>query len=484
MGLARACREPGATRRSHSWPALALIALLVVAGCGGFGAFGGADASYDGTYIGSFSGTPDPDDLRRKGVVEFRIVRGEVTGVFLTGLGRAIGFGATDGVAGRSLRVSAQRESGCTQVSGTFSEIAEPGAPPRAAFTGRLFCPEFTAEWQATRVGPPTAAAAPAPPRFSFSVPATLGDATVGQAYRHSFCDPEPASSLLCGGVVAVDLKNPIGGSQPFTFQKEVGDSLPWGLRLGSNGVLEGTPHAAALQGAPAGRTYGFRVCAVDSTRSYVCRATLLTVLPAAAASPTPTPTPTRTPTPTPTPTRTSPVPPTTAAPASRSYTGSVSISITYARTDSDFGTHQVQAMADLPFDVDFARSSQSTRRTETFSASYSVNPKPICGGSASSGSYSGASVSYYISGRVDAARDQVTFSVLITGTRSSPDLGVCWTKPELLLFTSGALDSSGNSFSFTLAGGELTKSGVLTFHESASKKTSYKLVAKLTRLP
>lgn len=470
---------------------LPLAILILVAACtpspGGTGPIaGGAQADqYAGTYAGSFSGSPDAKNLTRNGTVEFSIDGDQVRGGFTTGLGRRIAFtGDFGGKLGLALGVRPESGSGCTDVAGSYSDVAFPPTPLGAGFSGTLACAEFNARWTARRIGPSLVSAGRG--TFSFVVPPELPPATVGAPYRYSFCKPESSSARDCGSVGGTTLNSPSGGSQPYTFQKEIGASLPWGLGLQSNGVLEGTPdevHFTRID-ARAGARFEITVCAVDSTRSYRCASTSLRVLPplaVAVASPTAraATSPTAVPV-TPTPTR---APVVTAPASSRRYTGSVTLSATYSRTDSDFGTHQVQAMAVLPIDVDFASGSQSARRTANISGSYSISPKPVCGGSAGSGSVSG-SVQYYVSGGVDAARGRVTFLIAVTSSSSSPNWGACFTTTTLLLFTSGALDSSGNSFTFDLGGGESTKSGVLTFHESRSVKTSYSVVARLSRVP
>ncbi|MGI0015322.1 MAG: hypothetical protein ACREBU_18045, partial [Nitrososphaera sp.] len=110
-----------------------------------------------------------------------------------------------------------------------------------------------------------------------------LPPATVGKYYRYSFCDPSPSSKLLCGGLIEQDINNPVGGVQPYTFQKEtlleIGGNIPFGLKLNPNGVLEGTPIKADT-----GKTFKFKVCAIDNTRSFVCEKTSLKVVESGAA--------------------------------------------------------------------------------------------------------------------------------------------------------------------------------------------------------
>lgn len=112
-----------------------------------------------------------------------------------------------------------------------------------------------------------------------FNVRDPLPDAVAGKHYSYSFCDPRPSSELLCGGLMHdPSVTNPVGGVQPYTFQKEtlleVGGDIPFGLMLHPNGVLEGTPIKAE-----AGKTFKFKVCAIDNTRSFVCKRTSLRVV-------------------------------------------------------------------------------------------------------------------------------------------------------------------------------------------------------------
>ncbi len=112
-----------------------------------------------------------------------------------------------------------------------------------------------------------------------FNVPQPeLEPAYVGKYYEYSFCDPRPSSELLCGGLIEQQLNNPVGGVQPYTFQKEtlleIGGDIPFGLTLHPNGVLDGTPIKQ-----DAGKTFKFKVCAIDNTRSFVCERTSLKVV-------------------------------------------------------------------------------------------------------------------------------------------------------------------------------------------------------------
>ncbi|MBC8281467.1 MAG: putative Ig domain-containing protein, partial [Chloroflexi bacterium] len=128
-----------------------------------------------------------------------------------------------------------------------------------------------------------------------FSV-GSLRDAVIDAAYPgHSFCDPEPAPGLFCGGPLPANpaTRNPMGGTPHYTFSIN-GVGLPFGLTLNFNGVLTGTPAA----GTPTGLQQ-FQVCATDQVGVKVCRQAEIYVI---APTPTPTPRPTATPAPTATP--------------------------------------------------------------------------------------------------------------------------------------------------------------------------------------
>ncbi|MBI4288280.1 MAG: Ig-like domain-containing protein [Chloroflexi bacterium] len=116
---------------------------------------------------------------------------------------------------------------------------------------------------------------------FEFNPPAVLPAAAAGKPYSFSFSDPA-------------------GGSPPYRFQYgATGGFPPFGLMLGKDGRLAGTPQQAA-----AARNYVFNVCAVDSKADFVCREVSLTLNAPVTPTPlvkTPTPAPTlKTPTPTP----------------------------------------------------------------------------------------------------------------------------------------------------------------------------------------
>lgn len=104
-------------------------------------------------------------------------------------------------------------------------------------------------------------------------VPVQPPDATEGQPYpRFTFCDPEPSNFAL--GACGPGTVNPIGGQGPYHFQLDSGVGFPpIGMSLGKDGQLVGTPAAGS-----GGRTYTFRVCAVDLSGSQMCGDVALTV--------------------------------------------------------------------------------------------------------------------------------------------------------------------------------------------------------------
>ena len=108
------------------------------------------------------------------------------------------------------------------------------------------------------------------PVQFTIATP--LPDARVGEPYMYSFCKPDCLTENdLCGSEANPTL-NPTGGSMPYHFQLESGSGFPpLGLTLYPNGLLKGTPTAAAQ------RT--FTVCAVDLGGHQCCIQTTLTVL-------------------------------------------------------------------------------------------------------------------------------------------------------------------------------------------------------------
>ncbi len=100
-----------------------------------------------------------------------------------------------------------------------------------------------------------------------------LPNAKVGEAYSYSFCKPDLyLTSDLCGGPFD-KTTDPTGGEPPYTFRLDtMGGFPPHGIILNLNGLLTGTPTAAGP------RT--FTVCAIDQTKSQVCREKSLEVEP------------------------------------------------------------------------------------------------------------------------------------------------------------------------------------------------------------
>lgn len=392
--------------------AVGIVALIAFGACS---AAAPTPSPHDGRYVGSFSGSLDPQDLARKGIVELTVSGGVVEGAFTTGLGRRIAFrGSFGGQLGLGLGVTPDEGSGCTSISGTYLDTAFPGPPPRGGFTGALACREFTARWSAERAGAVVPLGTPRTGAFTFSVPEELPAARVGESYHHAFCDPAPSSELLCGGFVAQPV-NPAGGSAPYTFQLEVFGRLPPGLSLGINGVLEGEVARGADE------RFEFSVCAVDATRSFVCQRTTLRVRAAAAASPTPaqaasTPTPARTPlaTAAPTPTR---VPTPTPAPqvVALNYSGTFTMTVTNGDwADVGADAQKADATTRITFQLTLARRSAggaftgSTRVTTTWTGTWGA--KRITGFSdcppapGVSGTLSGSATTI-VQGTVDPAK-------------------------------------------------------------------------------
>ncbi|HUE86520.1 MAG TPA: fibronectin type III domain-containing protein [Vicinamibacterales bacterium] len=99
---------------------------------------------------------------------------------------------------------------------------------------------------------------------LTFTAPSSLS-ATVGSTYRFPFCDADPGTGFCTGP------NNPTGGVPPYHFQLDtLGGFPPFGLSLGLNGTLNGTPTTAG------DRT--FAVCAVDQVGTNVCRTLTMTI--------------------------------------------------------------------------------------------------------------------------------------------------------------------------------------------------------------
>lgn len=106
-------------------------------------------------------------------------------------------------------------------------------------------------------LGQPTGTGAP---KIEFTLSQSVFNATVGEHFSYSFCQPDLArSSSLCTTAAT----NPRYGLPPYTFYVESGGFLPFGLTLNLNGLLEGTPTAAGSRtvGICVKDTGGFNVC-------------------------------------------------------------------------------------------------------------------------------------------------------------------------------------------------------------------------------
>jgi len=110
-------------------------------------------------------------------------------------------------------------------------------------------------------------------PPFQFSAPAALPSADDSKPYMpngqpYSFCDPPTTGPTISCPPPGSTAMNPSGGSPPYHFQYgTLGGFPPFGLSLGKDGQLTGTPNAATT-----GKTYSFVVCAIDLKADYVCR--------------------------------------------------------------------------------------------------------------------------------------------------------------------------------------------------------------------
>ncbi|MCX6665642.1 MAG: hypothetical protein NT038_06240 [Euryarchaeota archaeon] len=110
------------------------------------------------------------------------------------------------------------------------------------------------------------------PSSFQFTAPTQLPDATVGEPYVYSFCNPDRTDENdLCGSSVN-PCDNPSGGNEPYHFQLDSGSGFPpFGLTLFPNGLLMGTPTIAGER--------IFTVCAVDQGEHQCCVQTSLNVI-------------------------------------------------------------------------------------------------------------------------------------------------------------------------------------------------------------
>lgn len=90
----------------------------------------------------------------------------------------------------------------------------------------------------------------------------------------YSFCNPEPAPGLFCGGPLPANLatSNPAGGTPHYTFSHGIG--IPFGLTLNFNGLLTGTPKKRTPTGPQR-----FNVCATDQAGTKVCWQAVINVI-------------------------------------------------------------------------------------------------------------------------------------------------------------------------------------------------------------
>ena len=104
--------------------------------------------------------------------------------------------------------------------------------------------------------------------------PSQLPDGEVGTPYEYSFCSPAPGGKNdLCGGINGT--ANPSGGKGPYTFYLGSGTGFQqFGLALGLNGILAGTPAAAG--------TRSFQICAKDIGGDFACQPVSLNIKPSA----------------------------------------------------------------------------------------------------------------------------------------------------------------------------------------------------------
>jgi hypothetical protein len=108
-------------------------------------------------------------------------------------------------------------------------------------------------------------------PLFEFNPPDKLPDATAGEHYEFSFCQPQPSTNTTACGPFP-ETTDPTGGQPPYHFTVQNGFP-PFGIHCGKDGICSGVPHNAT-----AGRTSTFDICAVDLSENYVCRTVSLTV--------------------------------------------------------------------------------------------------------------------------------------------------------------------------------------------------------------
>jgi hypothetical protein len=99
--------------------------------------------------------------------------------------------------------------------------------------------------------------------------------AVIGQRFFWSFCKPDLPITNNNASLCQAGATDPSGGQPPYHFQFDTaGGFQPFGLSLGLNGILQGTPTAAGVR--------RFAVCAVDLAGHNVCPVVTVNVLPAA----------------------------------------------------------------------------------------------------------------------------------------------------------------------------------------------------------
>lgn len=107
-------------------------------------------------------------------------------------------------------------------------------------------------------------------PEIDFTVPVQMPNGSVGTPYSYSFCEPDSArSGSVCGG--STPATNPTGGIPPYSIIYGNG-SLPPGINLQLNGLLNGTPTLAGY--------YDFDICAKDGFGNQTCKFVTIIVKP------------------------------------------------------------------------------------------------------------------------------------------------------------------------------------------------------------
>jgi hypothetical protein len=99
--------------------------------------------------------------------------------------------------------------------------------------------------------------------------------AIVGQHFFWSFCKSDLPDTNNNASLCQAGATDPTGGQPPYHFQFDtLGGFQPFGLSLGLNGILQGTPTAAGVR--------RFAVCAVDLAGHNVCPVVTVNILPSA----------------------------------------------------------------------------------------------------------------------------------------------------------------------------------------------------------